>query len=729
MYFGPALNSRQQYQLGSGYPTAPIEPSGQPDVSSIIGTLWRRRRALFAIFVGFLSLVILWTLLTPKSYTATTKLIAGAGGGGTSRTGDTALPLLNALLAASGASSAETYVALIQQDPVGGQVIRNLNLKTSVDNLFNNISVKPVTNTAIIELSATWSDPDTAAKIANEFANVFISRNRDLIAGQAGSAIDFLQKEMPTSEERMRAADKALADFETSHPAVYISLTETNGVASTSDSAVMAAQQKYAQAKVDSQQAQAQLASVTGRLGSTSPTINGSSSITVNPVVGQLQAQLAQVDVQLQSARQQYTEQHPTVLALEEQKAQLEREIRDQPATIVSGNAIVPNPLYQQLAEQAATLRSQIAGDEGQIKTLDAELGRMNGTLSSLPTQSMQLANLQRKAKMAEDIYTALEQKYNEAVVAKTTALSDVSITQTAFASSASVKPNWKLNLLLGLVLGLVLAISGVFMIEFFDNTFKDEHDVQRALPLPVLTSVPQLSATSPNKLPWLRAMTVESFLRLVSALRYSSDKPLRTLVITSPNQGDGKSTIAMSTAIAMAEVEPKVVLIDADLRRPTLHDKLGLAAEPGLSDYLVGAVSLSEAIQPTKYDGLYLMSSGAHVPNPVKLIHSARLDELIAELLKEYRAIIFDTPALLPVYDAAVLSAKVDGTVLVLSAGLTDMPSTKRAIQRLSSVQGVNMLGIVLNRTNPANGYAAYYLSTDSPTKLPHEDGVASPS
>ena len=727
MYFGPALSSRQQYQLPSGYPA--VEPSVETDVSSIVGTLLRRKRALFAILVGFLSLVILWTLLTPKSYTATSKLIAGGAGPGQSRGGDTALPLLNALLAASTAQSPETYVALIQQDPVVDQVIRNLNLKTSIDQLSNQISVKPVTNTSIIELSATWGDPDTAAKIANEFANVFIIREHDLIAGQAGSAIEFLTKEMPAAEARMRAADTTLADFQAAHPSVYISLSESNGVSSTSESSVMVAQQKYAQAKVDAEQAQAQLASVTAQMSSLSPTINGSQNVAQNPVIGQLQTQLAQVEVQLESARKQYTDQHPTVLALMEQKTQLEREIASQPATIVSGNNFVPNPLFQQLNQQAAALRSQIAGDQGQIKTLDVELGRINGSNGSLPALSMELADLQRKAKMAEDIYSALQQKYSEAIVARTTALSDVSITQSASAGSASVKPNWKLSLLLGLVLGFALAVSGVFVIEFFDNTFKDEQDVQRALPLPVLTSVPQLTTSSPNKLPWLRALTVESFLQLVTALRYSSDKPLRTLVITSPNQGDGKSTIAMSTAIAMAEVEPKVILIDADLRRPTLHDRLGLQAEPGLTDYLVSQVSLRDAIQSTKYDGLYVISSGAHVPNPVKLIHSPRLDELITELLKEYRAVIFDTPALLPVYDAAVLSSKVDGTVLVLAAGMTDMPSTKKAIQRLSTVQGVNMLGIVLNRTTPTNGYAAYYLSTDSPTQLPHENGVASPT
>ncbi len=212
--------------------------------------------------------------------------------------------------------------------------------------------------------------------------------------------------------------------------------------------------------------------------------------------------------------------------------------------------------------------------------------------------------------------------------------------------------------------------------------------------------------------------------MQLVTALRYSSDKPLRTLAITSPHQGDGKTTIAMSTAIAMAEIEPKVVLVDADLRRPKLHEGLGLAAGPGLSDVLVGEAPVSDAIQSTKYDGLYLLSGGTLVPNPVKLIHSPRLDNLITELLKEYRAIVFDTPALLPVYDAAILATKVDGTVLVISANSTDMPSTRKAMQRLSAVQGVNMLGVVLNRATPSNGYAAYYLSGTTLCRYPTRMG-----
>src|SRR5579872_4531 len=720
MYLGPALRGDQLPQLPSGYAAMSVETGSNTDLKSLVQTIIRRRRVFFSVFVAFVSLVILWTLVVPRSYTATTLLIAGTPSGG-GRAGDTTLPLLNALLAASATQSAETYVSLIQEDPVLKQVITDLHLKMGTQKLLNHLDVKPVTNTAIIQLSATFTDPQTAAKIANDLANVFVTRERDLIAGQAGSALDFLTKQIPFAEATMHKADNALARFEAAHPSVYIN---ANSTSLASDNAVSSAQQKFAITQVDVGQAQAQLDNVNGQMASMSRTVNGQSNISQNPVVSQLQTQLAQVDVQLEAARKQFTEQHPTVIGLEEQKAQLQKEIAGQPATVVSGSQVILNPVYQQLSSQAATLKGQIASDQQQLALLRAEMGG-GGSAQNLPHELIQLADLQRTAKLAEDIYQALQSKYSDATVAKTTALSDVAITQPASADNVKVKPNWKLNLIIAFALGLVLAISGVFLVDFFDNTFKDEQDVQRTLALPLLTTIPQLAPKAQDKLPWLRALTIESFLQLVTALRYSSDQPLKTLAITSPNEGDGKSTIAISTAIAMAEMEPKVLLVDADLRKPTLHDRLGLGNQICLSDLLIGASRAADAVQPTKYDGLYFIGSGAHVPNPVKLLSSTRFNELVTELLKEYRAIVFDTPAVLPVSDATVLSSKVDGSVLVVSAGMTDMPSTKRALQRLSAIPGVNILGVVLNRVTPTNGYKAYYLNGDTPKPLPHETEV----
>lgn len=722
MYLGPGVRGDQLPQLPSNYSPVSGEQGSKVDLNSLIGTILRRKRVFFSVLIAFISLVILWTLLVPRSYTATTMLIAGAPGSGAGQGANTTgLPLLNALLAASGTQSAETYVNLIQQEPIAEQVAANLHLGMGPQKLLNNLNVTPVTQTAIIELDATFPDPRTAAKVANEFASVFVSRERDLVAGQASSALDFLAKQMPVSEAAMHKADNALAKFQAEHPNIYSNAGTTTSAGVDS---VSTAQQKFAQVQVDAGQAQAELNNVTGQMGSVAQSVNGSSNINQNPVVAQLQNQLAQVDVQLEAARKQYTDQHPTVIGLEEQKAQIQKEIQSQPATIVSGNQIVVNPVYQQLSGQAANLRAQIASDQAQLSILRAQMGGGDDT-QNLPRQTIQLADLQRNAKLAEDIYAALQSKFNDATVAKTTALSDVAITQPATPDNVTVKPNWKINIILAVVLGLVLAISSVFIVDFFDNTFKDEQDVHRALALPLLTTVPQLSAKSQDKLPWLRALTIESFLQLVTALRYSSDEPLRTLAITSPNEGDGKSTIAISTAIAMAEMEPKVVLVDADMRKPTLHDRLGLSNQIGLSDLLIGATALETVVQQTKYEGLYFIGSGTHVPSPVKLLHSTRFNDLISSLLKQYRIIVFDTPALLPVSDATVLASKVNGTVMVVSAGMTDMISTKKALQRLSAIPGVNVLGIVLNRATPSNGYKAYYLNGDSPASLPHETEV----
>src|SRR5579872_2846228 len=176
MYLGPALRGDQLPQLPSGYPAMSVEPGSNTDLNAVLHTLLRRKRVFLSIFIAFVSLVVLWTLVVPRSYTATTLLIAGTTGGGGGKGGDTSLPLLNALLAASATQSAETYVSLIQQNPVVNQVIADLHLKMNAAGLLNHLDVKPVTNTAIIQLAATYDDPDTAAKIANDFANVFVNR-------------------------------------------------------------------------------------------------------------------------------------------------------------------------------------------------------------------------------------------------------------------------------------------------------------------------------------------------------------------------------------------------------------------------------------------------------------------------------------------------------------------------------------------------------------------------
>ncbi|HEY7980756.1 MAG TPA: polysaccharide biosynthesis tyrosine autokinase [Candidatus Eremiobacteraceae bacterium] len=687
------------YQLPSnGHVSALQDQSRENDFEKILTTLIRRRRTFFAIFGIFFAICVIYAFLWPKTYTTQLELITGNSATNFSGT-NSDLPVLNALMAASGVQSVETYATLIEDKSTAQKVIENLHLKhiSPYDLLKYNIFVQPVTNTQIVTLQATWPDKNMSAAIANEFGKVLIEKQRGLIAGQSVGEMQYLQTQIPGAQAEMNKADAALAAYEKAHSIGDINAQTQATVGLYTDTAT-----RIAQVQVDLQQAQAALGNVVGQIDSSSRTTVGATNVQQNPVVTQLQQQLEQVKVQLAYARKQYTEAHPTVIALEQQEGQLQKELSAQPPTYVSGNTIVPNPVSQSLEQQAATLRTQIASDTQQMTALQSQQHQNQALVGQLPSVAQRLANLQRDAGLANGVYSTLRQHYDDAMVAKTLALSNVTVSEAANPAFAQVKPSYVLVLGIGLILGLLLGLSGVFVIDFFDNTLKDENDVLRALPAPLLTNIPNLEAVdrkAQERLPQLRALTIEAYLQLVTAIRFSSDRPLRTIAITSPAQGDGKTTVALSTAIAMAEMGPRVLLVDADMRRPALHERLGVANDRGLTNVVIGDARPSDVIVATRYANLDLMPAGAPAPNPVKLIQSARFDEIVAGLLDSYQTIIFDTSALMPVIDAAALSAKTDGVVLVVSAGHTDASAAQRAVQRLQFATTANLLGIVMNR------------------------------
>jgi capsular exopolysaccharide synthesis family protein len=535
-----------------------------------------------------------------------------------------------------------------------------------------------------------------------------VERQRDLVASQAQQAIDFLKGQLPVANKTMHDAQMRLANFEATHH-----IADINAQTQSYINTLGTLDGKIGQTQADMQQAKAQLASVSTQLGHTPANINGGTTTAENPVLQQLETQLSQVDVQLKTALQEYTDQHPTVIALKQQEQQLKDEIARQQSTVVANTNTVPNPLYQQLEQQQAQYQAEVAADRAQIAELQRQRQSLNPTLAKLPAQAAVLADLQRAAQSAQDVYSALQQKFNNANIARDTALSDVTVTQPASPNSARVSPDLLLNLLLGIVLGLILAIVGAFVIDYLDGSIKDEREVEEELALPPLAQIPLVRMRNGvAALPWVRTLTIESFLQLVTSIKYASDSKLETLVVTSPSQGDGKSTISVNVALAMAELEPRVLLVDGDLRRASIHTKLHMKNERGLSDVLVGRAKLQDVVQKTKYPGLDILTSGTPTPNPIKLLESPRMDEILREAAGHYRCVIVDTAALSVNLDAAVVSRKADGTVVVLSAGSTDLRDAKNALRRLNQVGVKNLLGFVLNRVVPRRSdYGAYEL------------------
>jgi capsular exopolysaccharide synthesis family protein len=200
--------------------------------------------------------------------------------------------------------------------------------------------------------------------------------------------------------------------------------------------------------------------------------------------------------------------------------------------------------------------------------------------------------------------------------------------------------------------------------------------------------------------------------------MRYSSDRPLRTVAVTSPLKGDGKSTVAANIARAFGEIavssierEERVLIIDADLRRPSLHKQFGIPNTLGVSDILVDRATLAECVRRTDRPGVDVLTCGTHSPNPIKLLESHRFDALLREARERYVTVIVDAPALVPVFDAAIVAAKTDGTVMILSAGYTDVRSTRKALARLDAVGVKNLVGAVVNRSSAKiEDYSDYF-------------------
>ncbi|MEO9170765.1 MAG: polysaccharide biosynthesis tyrosine autokinase [Candidatus Baltobacteraceae bacterium] len=677
--------------------------SDAADLLHLLATVRRRWRLFVAIAGGFVALIALATLLTPKSYTTTVRLMAGRPSSEGPRGGDTALPVLNALVLQSGEQSSETLAELAQQRDIASSVVDTLSLPTSPQGLLSHVSVKPIVNTPLLNLNVSWSSPERSAQIANAFADAFIDQERNFVKSEAVAALGFLSKELPRAELRMRQTSARLAAFQSAHGFVDAAAHEQEVI-----TRMGSIDQRIDQLTVDKSEAATLLANVNGQLASMSSTIDSAQQFAPDPVAANLRAKLSDTQTQLADAQGKYTPSHPVVIALLRQRASLLALLAAQPSSIVSQTTLAPNPLYQSLQQQASGYRARIDGEQAQLRALLAERTSHVPAMNALPSQLMEFATIREDAARAANVYNALAQKNSDALVAKMTAISDILVVQPATADSATRTPSLVINLAVALIVGLLLALAVVYVVEMIEHRSASA-DVARRLGLPVIARIPDFSTTNRRLLPWAQSMTIEAFLHLCVTLRLKNRRTLRTLAIVSPCRGDGKSTVSYNLAKAMSTLQTRVLLVDADLRRPTLHEKAACPNVIGLSDVLRGSTSLGDAVQ-TIAASLDILTSGAPVSNPVVLLET-RLAELLKCAQASYEMIIVDAPAMANVTDGLLIATHVDGTLLIVAANSTDEREAHNVVAQMAALGIDNVLGIVANRdTARVNDYGDYF-------------------
>jgi non-specific protein-tyrosine kinase len=398
-----------------------------------------------------------------------------------------------------------------------------------------------------------------------------------------------------------------------------------------------------------------------------------------------------------------------------------------------------------QIAEkQQARYASAMRDLNSQIADLEASIAEAQKAIASLgdpkdPKNASQpemvrleLTRLQTNLTNYQTRYTILLRSAEDFRLAAAQYSDNITVFSPAELPRAPVKPNIPLNVVLGLISGLVLGVSSAFLLDYLDDTIKNTEDVVRTLGLTALANVGRVPGVKELKDCLITGMSgrsaiAEAYRVLRTNLQFSQlGNPAATLLVTSAGPGEGKSTTLANLGIVLAQSGKRVVLVDSDLRRPSLHRFFAVPQSPGLTSLLLqDPPDVATALQPTGVDGLQVITSGPIPPNPAEVLVSPRMAQIAETLKHGADYVLFDSPPVLAVTDATLLAAGVGGVLLVIDAGETRSDAAIHAKEMLGRVKAP-ILGVVLNKQQSRNGggYYYYYYYGEGGEKKRRKDG-----
>ncbi|MFV0624152.1 GumC family protein [Sphingomonas sp. ac-8] len=542
----------------------------------------------------------------------------------------------------------------------------------------------------VASLSFASSDPALAATIANAYAAAFIEANLQRKFDSSAYARRFLSGQLAKAKDRVERSERALNRY-----ARAARLIRTQPSADGSLGSVTTA--SLAQLNLAANEARA------GRIAAEQKwrSVEAASAMAIpdvltNLAVQRLVEQRAAGAAELQRERARHLNDHPTVRQLVSQQAELDR----------------------QIADLAAAIRESIRGSYrdalGRERALMEQVDGLKGATLAEQDRGVRYTLLAREAETNRTLYHGLLQRYRELSAAAGITTNNISVIDVAEPPLVPESPRLALNLLVALAAGLVIAAAALFVREQRDDGLRTPDDIERKLGLPLLGAVP-ITATGSvlDAVDTPRTPLNEAYASLCAALLHASPHGLpRTIVVTSASAGEGKSTSSYAIAAGLARLGRKVALVDADLRRPSLHRMLDLPGRSGLTNLLVREATLDQALQPLRRRGLAVLAAGPASESPAESLGSARMAEVMATLTARFDTVVLDAPPVLGLADAPMLASQAEATILVVAANQRDGGAAEAALRRLHGVRA-SVLGVVLTKFDTrraGQGYRGYY-------------------
>jgi polysaccharide biosynthesis transport protein len=682
-----------------------------------------RKAIIITVFLITFTIATVVTFILPESYSSTARIkiepdtiadIQGVTGGGADVTYAPYDPYF-----------IQTAFEIIQGQVVLNKVIQKLNLNEVWGKRYNGgeplqnpvtmkmlkqrLSVDPVRNTKLIEITVYDEDKNLAADIANEIVDAYRGYRQSLWQQQTMSGIKALDKQYKEDAQQINTV-QAKVDQLRSELNIHDYDPNSTGPTPTLTSMQL---QNYNNLMIDGKAAYMKSENLLSELQPLSREKLREVLPTVVPdaALSDLLEKLNDAEQKFVTMTNDYSLQNPDVIRVQSLIAELNQQINARVSGIMAG------------------LSSQVQSEKAALDALTATVNAAKQEDAEEESRGQPYWEEKRKLETMQDFHRVLAAKIEgEKIDLEIPKTAMVEVVQQAEPGREPVRPNKTLNISLGVIVGLVVGIGLAFFIEYLDTSVKTIDEVERAFQAPVLGVIPQNVGLLLDEGP--ESQHAEAYRVLRTHFLFSrKDDTLNSIVVISAGMGEGKSTTALNLATVFAQAGQRTVIVDSDLRRPSLHKLLRVSNNIGLTNYLLKQNKLEEVIQTTSVPMLDFMASGKLPSSSMSILNSSQMKDLITELKQRYDFVFFDSPPILGVSDAAVLASEVDMAIQVIQYRRYPQPMTIRAKQLIEKAGG-NLAGIVLNNITMSQdeGYYYYYSRDEDEVEAPDQSAPDNP-
>lgn len=727
----------------------------QVSLQDYLRILYRGRWIIIISFLVVMIATVYLTFTTPKVYEAVGTLIVESQGSmernlfDFAYSGNQTTLITNQVEILKSRKLAEKVVRTLEEDAYRDSLKifqpaddgSYMTSRSQVNWIMEHLEVNPKKDTDVIEVKFQAGSPFEAKNIANEVIQNFRMLNIELNKQELVDLRDFLEEQLQIKREELRNSEEALKNYREKEKLISLDKETSEAISRYAES-----QAQLEQALVEMDAYLEQKKSLEDQLENRRSSFSTEISVVSSPILEQLQSEYAKLvsekvtyETLIAQDRVDPAEYNLQLQSLENRLKAQEKRLQDE-AKKIAATSMVQDPLLiaQNLTVKILEAETQIKGLRAKITALQNIMKDYDIQLSKLPNQSLELARLTRELEVDQETYNLMTKKLEETRITEAGQEENIQILDLAILPDSPIKPKKRLNLMLGALIGLGLGIGLTFLLEYFDDSIKNPEELEK-MGFPILATIPEISSKEvienvisangeSEEMGEARQIETrlvthfdpkspvsEAYRTLRTNIQFKNKKTKQhVILVTSSAPKEGKSTTVANLAITMAQMGNKTVLIDGDLRRPVIHSIFNMKKENGLTNYLIGNATLKEIVRPTFVEHLAVIPSGPLPPNPSELLGSDEMKKLLEDLKNQFEVILFDSPPVIAVTDAAIMSTLVDGIVLVIKAHQTHREAIKRAKSLLDTAEarifGSLLNGVNIQKTYGTNYYYYYY-------------------